>query len=76
MLYEKPFVNVAVYNENDWTEIVDSTKMDSIGFFNGDASLCLKTMKEIREEPLLFHSASLFPPLASALWPAPDSPSG
>ncbi|MCQ2055118.1 MAG: hypothetical protein MJY82_07500 [Fibrobacter sp.] len=56
-LYEKPFVNLAVYNDNDWTETVDSTKMDSLGLYGADGSLAVKTMATVRSQPLKFSSS-------------------
>ncbi len=47
-LYEKPFVNLAVHNENDWTESIDSTKMDSLGLYGKNGSLAVKPMEAIR----------------------------
>ena len=50
-LYEKPFVNLAVHNENDWTESIDSTKMDSLGLYGKNGSLAVKPMEAIRNAP-------------------------
>ena len=53
-LYEKPFVNLSVHNENDWTESVDSTKMDSLGLYGTKSSLAVLSMKTTRGNPLKF----------------------
>ncbi|PBC72748.1 esterase/lipase family protein [Fibrobacter intestinalis] len=57
-LYEKPFVNLAVNNENDWTESIDSTKMDSLGLYGKNGGLAVKPMEAIRNAPLRFRSSS------------------
>lgn len=57
-LYEKPFVNLSVHNANDWTESVDSTKMDSLGLYGASGSLVVITMKDTRSRPLKFISPS------------------
>lgn len=57
-LYEKPFVNLSVYNANDWAESVDSTKMDSLGLYGARGSLFVTTMKDTRSRPLKFKSPS------------------
>ena len=57
-LYEKPFVNLAVHNANDWTESIDSTKMDSLGLYGKNGSLAVKPMEAIRNAPLRFRSSS------------------
>lgn len=56
-LYEKPFVNLAVYNENDWSETVDDAKMDSLGLFGATGSLAVISMAETRKQPLKFSSS-------------------
>ena len=53
-LYEKPFVNLSVHNDNDWTESVDSTKMDSLGLYGTKGSLAVLSMKTTRGNPLKF----------------------
>ena len=53
-LYEKPFVNLSVHNANDWTESVDSTKMDSLGLYGTKGSLAVLSMKTTRGNPLKF----------------------
>ena len=53
-LYEKPFVNLSVRNDNDWTESVDSTKMDSLGLYGTKGSLAVLPMKTTRGNPLKF----------------------
>ncbi len=53
-LYEKPFVNLSVHNGNDWTESVDSTKMDSLGLYGTKGSLAVLSMKTTRGNPLKF----------------------
>ena len=58
LLYEKPFVNLSVRNANDWTEIVDSTKMDSLGLYGVKGSLAVKDMKLVRFSPLKFNTSS------------------
>ena len=57
-LYEKPFVNLSMHNANDWTESVDSTKMDSLGLYGASGSLVVITMKDTRSRPLKFISPS------------------
>ena len=54
LLYEKPFVNLSVHNDNDWTESVDSTKMDSLGMYGKNGSLAVVSMKTTRGKPLKF----------------------
>lgn len=58
LLYEKPFVNLSVRNANDWTEVVDSTKMDSLGLYGVKGSLAVKDMKLVRFSPLKFNTSS------------------
>ncbi|MBQ1824004.1 MAG: hypothetical protein II121_02555, partial [Fibrobacter sp.] len=53
-LYEKPFVTLSVHNDNDWTESVDSTKMDSLGLYGTKGSLAVLSMKTTRGNPLKF----------------------
>ncbi len=53
-LYEKPFVNLSVRNDNDWTESVDSTKMDSLGLYGKNGSLAVMSMKTTRGKSLKF----------------------
>ena len=53
-LYEKPFVNLSVHNANDWTESVDSTKMDSLGLYGKNGGLAVVSMKTTRGNPLKF----------------------
>ena len=53
-LYEKPFVNLSVRNDNDWTESVDSTKMDSLGLYGKNGSLAVMSMKTTRGNSLKF----------------------
>ena len=53
-LYEKPFVNLSVHNGNDWTESVDSTKMDSLGLYGKNGSLAVMSMNTTRGNSLKF----------------------
>ena len=54
LLYEKPFISLSVHNANDWTEVVDSTKMDSLGLYGVNGSLAVLSMQATRGNPLKF----------------------
>ncbi|MCF0225627.1 MAG: hypothetical protein HUK20_15275, partial [Fibrobacter sp.] len=53
-LYEKPFVNLSVHNDNDWTETVNESNMDSLGLYGKSGSLAVLPMKKTQGQKLNF----------------------